>query len=1752
MKKSLRVLALVLAVVMTLSCGSVAASAYNSNYKGNPATIKNSVTYDDVNSAVYTTEQYAEMALDEVDRLLDSLGLGVIDIYVGTLALTDIDGTLASVRSLFAQVGTLLSAGILGDAALLNIDAINNTSRSKGDTQVLYDLLDLIGGLAPLAYKYVSGDISLGILDSFIADYVFDVRELVFGLLTGVAGLSDDPNYDYMSSREIPSRYQGTGKALLFAQDVLNKFVLGEWQKLDDIFYGPNRTYSHVAYDEIQFHDRTASGAIVTDALDTARYDYYGWVHPDNWVTVGLGDFIRVPEGAAAPAASAQSVDLQNLDIVYNFVEKIFLQAYNGILVPVLNRITTRWIRESLGYTFDDDKTTEFEYDSEGNIKLDANGESIINKNYDYLYMGEAPEVVTGEKIFRLFDVDNMRVPYYEVQSAGYESFVTAFNHNLGLFVDGIIKATRVKNGNSMTYTWTNPEDTSESYSFTWQDGSNSLLVDNVCSALKFLICVTGDQFFDQGIIERGEMKTPAEVMAINNNQTLLAYVLRSVINANVPYIYIPETNDTNTLAGVGMEACIQLAYQDIPQFTYTAPSKSAYSTDRAYYEAVVNKCLTILMDVAAYNLNQALDVNLNETATDSNYNITNMPGNNKTGLLGYLGDTGSYGTSVATIAAWAFYTWASTTYEGKTDCLIALDFGCDDYQGKSGTGKVTEATFWSDIDLLVNSIIPIDADNTGTSQPDNRPWINNTIASSSGSIAKTIVFDYLVYPILSLNVTNLEMLLTKNDNGAFAFDNIETVIIDFLHRLFDALLPGVFKESVTSLDSLLTNQYLAQMVSDLVYSLSASLTTTGLANGVTINGRGKTIVGVALPIVCMILGLSEKQEFGELENYLPSAATAGNITFSIYNGSSGVNTSYRNPVGFARNIDSLFTYVITSANCSVISGGSGTHGISGASNGTEIAGGQSVTCTISGAAAGEMLEVTFRYKVKDETGAYLNNGQELSSTAYCYVGESDKGDDEKLATKTIGGQTIQYVTDMYLKSGDSLSKVAGFNFRIEDSASSQTTVQITNARLTSGANTGWVAINDDASITTQTMSGQGGTYVFSPFSVNDEAYKRTEFEYSKDEDGSYILDNYGNWIKTAVATPEAGVTFVPDGEYVATTTIKVGSTTDTITTRIHIYNDFNLVSLVNSCISANLTMGDISSAGQQYWNTYYNALKSAAAFALQPNTHGANFNTYIGATGNGTINESNQYKTLYQNLYAARETINNYRTSSGAQSLWNKVNSLLPYNWTRASYQAQSSSGTTTVYFRDYAEYYETGYGFVGMRNYVAHTYKEFKDAVNYANGLIDREYKFVWASAEDYDKMTTEEKENFKKDVDNYLDQVENAGIISSVEAAYAEHKLDLAYNRMIALSMSNSGSTYVPKSKLNDAITKFGNVDLDQKAYSTGSKAAYQRAVTFANSTKNDSSATFEQLNWALSKLVEAWKGLAAGADYADLIAAISAAKNFLNSDCDGWGLSGTNSIVVSDADNQELYTPASFAAYLEAIKIADQFVADYNNGKGLAVSDQTKIDNAATAIAEAKEALAAFGSDAGEATFELNIEFEFEYDSGDTYAPVIDEDIMYDSVELEYVEIDGEEYELTGVITGICTDADEDILSEMFIVEGCSVEFTPSNTRGAYGTGSYVIITDDSTDEVMACYLIAIRGDLNGDGKINASDKTPLSRRCAYMDGYMYDDPEADECFKFVAADINGSGTITNADYTALNMGIYGVRIINQPDGGYVTT
>lgn len=1616
MKKSTRILSVLMAFVMLLGTFSVLGSAYQA-YKNDAIE-----EYNDVDAPVFTLEQYATMALDEVDRMLAKEQIS-LNIYIGVLDLGSITETIASVESLLTSVKTLLP--LLGDAASLKITAIEGDARGDAtterttDLEIIYDLLDFIADNAEVFEKYVNGSLSLGIMDSFIASFKFNIRELATGLVYGFTPAGKAADYDYFDDGidGVPAQYRNDDNGIItLAQELLNSLVLGEWKLLDDLFADPN---SWVDYEDYLFEGE----------MDTAANDYYGWVHPDQWVTYALGGCAVVTDGAAAPAPDYALVDITTDKKGYDFIEALLQRAYNELLVPVLNRDTVPWLRRLCGVQYLDSKKNE-------NIWDDATQSWIPNPDYVPGYTGEP---LTDETRTVFADIFNMDVVVEKVTIPEGETFVDNFNDILGDFINNLLI---VKKG----------VPTEEGYVWNWVDGGNQYLLTNVANVAKFVLQISGAEFFPE------YFSVPsASELAGYTDQQVVALIMRGILNGSVGWMYIDDS--AQSIVDVGYAAIEQLAWQDIPQYTYTKPVRTDYADDEAYYDAVVQKCLDILLDVAVYNLNQTLDM---VPAQGSNP-VTGA------GLLPYQGDNGSWEATAVQVAAWAISTYGE---------ILALEFNCD-----NANGEVTGLTMddvWTDIDTLLNQIIPIKGDGA---------WIYDEIANS-GLVSKAFIFDYLLKPIYTLDATNIGKIFMRNPDGAFATKNGVEIIMDLLNGIFDLLFPNVFSDTIKTVDALVQNDSLGTMIHDLFKSLGTK-SFTGKTNGVTIEGRGQHIAAVALPVVCMILGLSDEQEFSEMENFLPETIAANtNPTFRIYNGSSGVNTGWTNTAGVFSQ-DSLYSYEIGPVVIRSYVNGVDTKAasLSGLKMGDTLDGGQSVDVTLQGTLTeGMLIEMNIDYYIKGEDGTNITDTA-LTKTVYAVVGNTDKDDDAIEISDPVGNRFVQYESEIYIGQGGDLNDFEGYQIRIKDSNENEgkeNPADTGSVSIVSVSGPAFITKNPD--LTTQAFKGQEGIYFFDPFRAV-EGYDRYEVTYQTDENGELVLDAEGNPI------PVGNNGGIEDGKYTVTTVVNVNGTNHTVTTNIHYYKDYDLGGKFSHEVAANRQQNDYdmdknAGAAADLWANYIAALKDAAVLCLTPKT-GSTFESKINNCADGYANLYEQYAVALDEALAALAP---YEKSAGVGALQDAIEETSGYNW-------REYTDAEGYPYRVEIEYWETDYVFVGMRDYAPHSYRRYRDARGNAQDIVDSQVFFVPAPFADDYVPSEEEKADRAQAIAEYNEKVATKGVVGAIEATYALHKLELMESRLIKLPANNSKLQVV-----YDMCVTNGGVNASGASYYTAeSWENYTHAKDFATKVLglSGSSVTPSMVNVATSELVDAWKHLVKSCDFTNLDAAIE-----LSAEAGALGLDQTEY-------KPETYEPF-YALYTEAVNF-DRGVADNED-------NQAEIDKLATDLTAAFNALEEVSAvaepeypviDSAEAIgMMLFHSQQWDY----FFAPWLDTESVWNYVGTTYGE-NGDM--INGYILGLGVGIGEYELDYVFNPAtrvNTTVEIQP--TAGGYGTGTLVLVKNETTGEILAAYQAVIRGDVNGDGFIDSVDADLINIDVAGVSDWKYDSYGTNDSYNAVAADVTG--------------------------------
>ncbi len=1676
MKKSIRILSVLMALAMLIGTFTVMGSAYQA-YKGNGIT-----QWNDIDKPVFNTEQYATMAVDELDRMLaeeqiyltedDLFGIGELD--------------LRSVNALFKSLGSLLDSAdqllpLLGDAADLSIDSLyydkgsktmikvstaNDSTGNVTDLEVFTRLIGFLYDNKGILTKYVNHTFNLNILDGVIADYKYSARDVVFGLLKSIT--DDSVEWD--------------------------KYVCSSSDNLDSLLQ------ELVIYAMIGVYDDNGSSITLRTEAD-GDYVHEGII----W------DFVKDVPYAALKDIINNVLNITNTtDNAYTYIEQLLVAAFNYVAVPELNKVTGPWLREEAGIIYDKAKVDNPDYPNyNGEPWKDAQGNP-----YDYIDTAFAA----------IFDLDNLAIPEYvaggdwEVYARGRgatigSTFIENLNSCLGYDLTIICNGTQYESLEAYKAN----KNAADGYFWDYAKG-NAALLTNIANLARYVLIHSGDKFFAAYI----DIPTKQEYIDMQE-QDLYAFVIRAIMNSSIDWMFIG--NECTTLADVLYEAAAQFAWQDVPQCDFVKPVRADFASDRAYYDALLDGALDIMINIAVFNLNQTFDMVPAARKAGQSPTV-----NKDSGLLEYDKPWEEIAIQIAT---WGVHNYGKMlTSDGCTLDAIQLD------ANNNGTvGSATINTVWEDIDLIINSLIPISSTLSGANV-----WIHQDIAGAQNSdggsdVIHSLLFDTLVGKILDLDATGLSTLLSRNTaGGTFTHDTIKAVLIQLVTNVLNLVFPGTITTSFASLDAVLQNGVLANMVDNILSKFYQY--------------RDEWAV-IALPVVCDALGLTDAQEFSELESYMPGTidANAGSVSWQVFNGCSGLNTSSTNDNG-VRIVDSLYTYVIDSVTTTGATGGNAATGLAA---GAQLSGGNSATLTMAGPfTEGDVITVTIKYKVKVENGSYLQSGGAdavLACTSYAYVGSTAEDDSDFRTDKAIVKvNDAQYfvasnAASEYLNRGSGLGDADSYSVIVK--AVGATDGQ--TAEITAVSGPAWLQKNSDVAGTKITMQGGNGNYSLVPFEVAP-GYSRFSYEYKKAavnadnfaelKNNLYVINDYRMYEKVAAsATFDAakayytysdntasGDTIINDGKYDATFTvaIKNGSTvvgSVTLPVSIILYNDYGMVSYTKNAITANRQSNDFSDADTE-WNAYSAAIKNAAKLALAPKNC-SNFVTKITTTNANYAN--NLYAEYYDALADAIEAIDEKKVTASVSDLQAAVedvtgrsnsyylfegDTLIPtagekYGWNNVKYNAtetQVNNGTSRY-----------AYSYYGYRDFVPHTYQKFRDAKNDAESLINKVtfYPPVApvlapdANVYEYTKYQ-EELAAYNLALAQYNAKLENIPALNPVDVAYAYHMVTLTAGRLLYLDGDNS--------KLSYAVSKFGDVAA-QGNYSQSTWDNYQTALTFANATLRNSSAKPSQINTALTELVYARKVLAEGADYTDLVAAIN---RYNDIDLSGY------------TDD----TAAYFTAVLESAK--DLVAQDISKSD----SNQDRIDQKVADLTAAYNGLQAKAVDV-EPQYALVQEdpgvFLDSFNFTDTYTPWIYDFTDYNS-DMPFI---------AGL--GVCWDPDVNCIIDPESCVNCYAVWD-YNEGFEYGTGSIITIynmhgTDDTSDDtVYAQYAALIFGDCTGDAYINGSD-------ALYIDWYGIDQMmNPDYAYVMTAADIDFDWSASTTDSLLITFYEFGSAVITQ-DGEY---
>lgn len=288
-----------------------------------------------------------------------------------------------------------------------------------------------------------------------------------------------------------------------------------------------------------------------------------------------------------------------------------------------------------------------------------------------------------------------------------------------------------------------------------WVSGDNSKLTDNVVAVARYILKETGDYFFPDW---QKHIATAEEIDAMSKEE-LIAYLARSIINASVGYMYIPE--DVTTVVGVAWEAVKQLMAQFLPERDYSG------------YPKTVQGILDMLADYVAYNVNPGIDLNAGDLKKALNY-----------------GD--GMDKMLTTAVQW-------------------LKADPQNYTGLLPSTAIDTSDGWKALDdiffkLLDKSVLPAKFANSG-----------------SETILKDIVYSIFNGLLVDQDLTCISDLFVKNESGVFATQTLKQSIVRLVTDILNAVLPGTVTKTYGSLNEIVSNSELGSIVENLLGSLNSN-----------------------------------------------------------------------------------------------------------------------------------------------------------------------------------------------------------------------------------------------------------------------------------------------------------------------------------------------------------------------------------------------------------------------------------------------------------------------------------------------------------------------------------------------------------------------------------------------------------------------------------------------------------------------------------------------------------------------------------------------------------------------------------------------------------------------------------------------------------------------------------------------------------------------------------------------------------------
>lgn len=1675
MKKSTKLLSVILAVVMIFSTMSVMAFAAKTKYQTSDNLTALDAYSPDGAVTRLSTEERMSVVFDFLDVTLAAANINMGDVIntaglrlvIDLRSVNALCGTIDSAQALLNNGLVKLVKGLLGivkDANLKNWKS-GMTREKNAQLDIVNGIATLLNDNAGLVKKVINdGKLDVGIIGNFVDisgvnKYISDLPGMLKGLVYPMFARVDDDmtlintystttaNPDTLVKKVLINAMSKPQSYTSYKEDasgncISNHIALPTSAKAGLRDYYVKDSDSKGAYIEVFEYDTDKKMYVAQEEkyYKTEETDMEGkgtgvYVYA-NAAGENVKYYVKDSYFLPSLATSGKVSEIFNLDsntfvsALYQIAPYVFKDLAPVVLNGSVKMLLAQW--------FGAEKTELFGGKASEATAVLAKLPSDVKAFYSKAagtYNWEWSDFTIGSDgngYYRLVSKDGLTETWLKFDMSTANSFAKLINWNYtisGDFVDEFMP-TAANNGSvtasAAGYTTvlaalndfvgkaidTMLSDTAKA-AINWTKGDNTKLIPNLRKALQYVAAYNPEYLFGTGYetVYAGYYDTVVDKSA--SNQDVVTALGAIGVKALMPQIILPSAAELKGQNVTALLACVirELATQFVPTYNYDALIYADYNSKTL----VKGKDSGYWLDVI---FTMGTDIGMK--------------------YLSKLADLGSdkaggYQFEASKTYKLADFEKNTRAWEKTIDWIIDWALTSDNewcwkFQKLINTGDLdldlaTAQDPWVKLDKIIRDVLPVEK-------------IINETATDGKTFLETVLREDIIDSLLNLDVSKL--LGTNSVTGIFNIPANSTLRTEALYpavfRIVRELLNKVLgkvcgntaliADSYNSLDAILQKGAIADLAEKLIVGIAYAVKTGGLLD-------------VALPFVNFFLGwTTNAQSYAEPKltidkgtlNYVQLTNGQMNTTLKVTNASAGMllkhGDTYDHP------------YMLTLKSVTV----NGTEMLTAADK-KPLSPYESKDVTLNAAVhTDSLVKVTAVYSFTFKDGTAYDG--DITSTTFEYA-TNDTADTVGSAWDS-GEKKATYLAVDYVKmKGATTTDCLVTNPSALASAISNIAVTWTNTRDT------------DCKFTKGSISGFDANY-FESSGQAEALVNKTFLKYVKDDDsytGNIVTVNPLR-LKSDVdaATVPSGATYDLGNQAVTvsgshrnrTRTLDMSAPLGTL----YYYNGTNVKNAVDSEFKANR---DSSKYPAEAWKTYWTALTAAAKLAYGPFKK-ANIGNYSD-----------------DNLTAAVTAL-----ETAAKALD-----------TASTTPASGSATVTPAPIEDALK----AAGDINYQNFDLYAYWAYEKAMKAGNAIIDA-YKGPVAPEKYIDGSSLSEAEITA--IANKANATYKSAIVASMKApsteaqnaymdavkaykapSYSELEvLNSAKNIAWYASFLKSAAVKTEKQFLAKEIAAAKAQGYKEADYTAGSYARYTKALAAAEALNANANAlqseVFDvkyELEIAQRALMpKSASALEAGA-YTELEAVIAQAKSIFTE----------NSAYTFDASKADGLSKTE--AYAKLVSVLGY---EYTDEKG-------NTANLYSGSAENYAANDRFYSNVVAAQIDAVIT-----NLKNAMAPFVCKYVAVPTTagSNEGVSVTENASLITGVTPGSLATAD-DVLARVTAKDPSATTLNvAANAAGLYGTGATATLSLKSSGAPVAIYTVVIYGDVNGDGVVDGFDASSM--------------------------------------------------------------